>query len=218
MLFLAAALLFAPHYEITVPSYRQAFEVLFDAEGNTYFAGLNTFKSWEVTKVGPDGSLFLTGSTRDADPEIFAANGRSAYDLFAINEDGTINSSDHPASLGSVIAVYLSGGGLLTPGQEDGTRGGSGHQEAILPVQAVFRFVGPDGYCCSYGGQAQVVYAGSAPTLAAGVMQVNVKLPSSPLENAVSAGDAALSLTLGDPDTGYSASGGIWYTSTSSGQ
>ena len=56
----------------------------------------------------------------DADPEIFKARDGGSFNSvyansFAVNQDGTINSAQHPARLGTAIALFVSGAGLLNP-------------------------------------------------------------------------------------------------------
>ena len=120
---------------------------------------------------------------RAADPELFkhadaAAPSGSQPEAFAVNEDGTVNSSQKPAKLGSVITVFVSGVGLLTPGPADGARGGLGHVPA-LPISASVgcKIVDNNHPFRCFVVNADILYSGSAPTLAAGILQVNLRLP-----------------------------------------
>jgi uncharacterized protein (TIGR03437 family) len=58
-----------------------------------------------------------------------------------------------------------------------------------------------------FGGTVavQVLYAGSAPTLAAGVAQINLQLPTTAPTGAI-----FLILNLGESISGYKTSGGIF--------
>jgi uncharacterized protein (TIGR03437 family) len=74
----------------------------------------------------------------------------------AINQDGTINSSTNPAPAGSVVALYATGGGVMTPPLVTG-------QIADLTLSHVM-----DRVSASVAGvAADVLYAGSAPGLIA---------------------------------------------------
>src|SRR5437667_12849606 len=64
-----------------------------------------------------------------ADPEVFKANNGSfsglfAPFLFAVNQDGTINSAQHPARSGTAVASLVGCVGLLSPLPMAGKRGG----------------------------------------------------------------------------------------------
>ena len=100
-------------------------------------------------------------------PGIFTsdASGRGLGAI--INQDGTVNSSSNPAPVGSYISVYATGEGQTNP---EGVDGKPGDWPAPLPVaQPVTAMVG--------GLSAPVQYAGGAPGLVAGVLQVNVQIP-----------------------------------------
>jgi uncharacterized protein (TIGR03437 family) len=118
--------------------------------------------------------------TQVADPEIFAVNnGTYPTYAFAVNQDGSINSAQNPAKGGSVLTLFVSGAGTFSPTPEDGTPGGYGPQ-LVLPVTVNVS------YGISYEeatpapifALAEVLYAGSAPTLAAGFLQINFRLPA----------------------------------------
>jgi uncharacterized protein (TIGR03437 family) len=86
-----------------------------------------------------------------------------------LNQDGSTNSASNPAAKGSVIVLYGEGAGQSNPPGEDGTITGTVSQfpVPILPVTV------------EIGGQpATVRYAGAAPGLIAGALQVNVVIPS----------------------------------------
>lgn len=81
----------------------------------------------------------------------------------------TPNSSENPADKGSVVAIYCTGEGMTDPEVEDGQVNLAPPFPApVLPVTAE---VG--------GVPAKVWYAGAAPDMVAGVMQVNVEIPQS---------------------------------------
>lgn len=86
-------------------------------------------------------------NTAVSSPAIFTV-GVGTGQAAALNQDGSVNSAENPASRGSVICLFLTG---------DGQNG--------APASATI-----DGY------RAQVFYSGPAPGLA-GMMQVNVVIP-----------------------------------------
>ena len=103
-----------------------------------------------------------------AAPGLFTADGTGAGQASAINQDGTINSASNPAPIGSVISLYATGGGQISPAGVDG-------QVSTLPLARQSLPV-----LVSIGQQivmTQLQYAGPAPGVIAGLMQINVPLP-----------------------------------------
>jgi uncharacterized protein (TIGR03437 family) len=98
-----------------------------------------------------------------ASPGIFALGAGS----WVFNQDGTVNSSANPASAGSVVYFYATGGGQTNPGGMDGSLAAAPFPSPIAPVSVTI------------GGQsAAILYAGAAPGFVAGLLQVNVRLPA----------------------------------------
>ncbi|HKW96814.1 MAG TPA: SBBP repeat-containing protein [Bryobacteraceae bacterium] len=93
----------------------------------------------------------------------------------ALNEDGTVNSPSNPAKPGSIVVVYVNGAGLFVPALVDGSIVRSASAKPVLNVSVL---VGAPGV----GGSAEVLYAGAAPDLVAGALQVNVRLPRNAAE------------------------------------
>jgi uncharacterized protein (TIGR03437 family) len=114
--------------------------------------------------------LYVPGS--DAEPQIVHNPPDSLGQLFAaaLNEDGTLNCSGGLAAPGSVMTIFLNGAGLLTPLPDDGTLGQVGQQPA-LPIFPWFKHHHMENV------PVDILYAGAAPGLLAGVMQVNFRLP-----------------------------------------
>ena len=79
----------------------------------------------------------------------------------------SVNSPATPAAKGSVVLVYATGGGQTVPMAEDGRIATA----AAAQAEHVSVQIG--------GMPAEVVYAGAAPGLVSGVMQVNVRVPES---------------------------------------
>ncbi len=101
-------------------------------------------------------------------PGIFTADASGSGQAAALNQDGSLNSSANPATVGSTIVLYVTGEGQTSPPGVDGKLALAPPYPA--PIQYVNVTIG--------GLPAAVAYAGAAPTLVAGLMQVNVQIPS----------------------------------------
>ena len=101
-------------------------------------------------------------------PGIFTADSTGSGQAAALNQDGTLNSASNPASAGSIITLYATGEGQTNPGGVDGKIANSSPYPA--PIQPVSVLIG------DLAGVVQ--YAGAAPSLVAGVMQINVQVPT----------------------------------------
>jgi uncharacterized protein (TIGR03437 family) len=126
----------------------------------------------EVEYLGVKTAAFDTPVDVSA-PAIFPA-GSGPGQGAVLNQDGSNNAYNNPALRGEVIVVYAMGGGETDPPSTDGK---------LLPdarklKQTVRAQIG--------GRNAQVLYAGSAPGLIAGVIQVNLRVPAdAPQANAI---------------------------------
>lgn len=89
----------------------------------------------------------------------------------AINEDGTINSGLNPAPLGTIVALYASGAGQFDPPELDGTVTFDSSSKPVSPVRTWY-FDFSTGY-----KELDIPYAGAAPGLISGVLQVNIRVP-----------------------------------------
>ena len=102
-------------------------------------------------------------------PGIFTLNGSGTGQAAAINNaDGSINGAAHPAKIGGYVQLYLTGAGLTTPAT-DGLPNAN-PPNGPTPVQPVSVTIG--------GKPATVQFSGGAPGAPAGVIQVNVLIPS----------------------------------------
>jgi uncharacterized protein (TIGR03437 family) len=114
------------------------------------------------------GSNAFTVPLAASAPGIFTLNQTGAGQAAAINAvDGAANTAASPVKIGGYVSIYASGEGQTMPGGLDGRIAGSTPAGPILPVRVT---VG--------GVPATVQYAGSAPGQVAGLMQVNVQIPS----------------------------------------
>ena len=99
---------------------------------------------------------------------IFSLDSSGVGQAFARNQDGRLNSPLNPAAPGSVVTFLATGAGQWSPDGVDGAIVGAGDlPRPILPVHAMV------------GGQpAAVQYAGGAPGVVEGVVQVNLQIPA----------------------------------------
>jgi uncharacterized protein (TIGR03437 family) len=118
-----------------------------------------------------------------ASPAVFTSNSTGVGPAAVVNQNGTVNSPVAPAQVGSIVSFYLTGEGQTSPVGIDGKLATAPLPQPQLPVQA---FVA--------GQQTSVTYAGGAPGLVAGLMQVNVVLPAGIIAN--TSGPIAVPVTL----------------------
>lgn len=102
-----------------------------------------------------------------ADPEIFLRQAGLSTQALAFNQDNTVNGPDNPAPPGSVVYFFGTGFGQTNPPCSAGG----------LNVPTAADLAGVT-VTVAFGG-GTVVYAGSAPTLACGVAQINMQVPAS---------------------------------------
>ena len=130
----------------------------------------HTQTSLQVEYQGIPSAAFVLPVTA-AIPGIFTRIHSGSGQGAIVNQDGTINSPDHPAPRGSRVAIYGTGDGQTLPAGVDGIIIGSvaDLRYTLLPVTA------------SIGGQnANVSYTGSAGGQVAGMFQANVDVPTDP--------------------------------------
>ncbi len=90
----------------------------------------------------------------------------AAYILSVLNQDGSINSADHPAPQGSVVTFYVTGLGLTFPLSQDGSVSAP---PLPVPVASVSAYINET--------QLQPQFVAAAYGLVAGITQVNVQMP-----------------------------------------
>lgn len=103
-----------------------------------------------------------------ASPGLFSTSAGGAGQGAILNQDQSFNSSQNPAAKGSIISLFGSGDGQSAPQGIDGVISTAPLPAPLLPVSV---FIG--GIPASY-----ITYSGAAPTLVAGVLQVNVRIPN----------------------------------------
>ncbi len=113
-------------------------------------------------------------------PAIFTLAGSGFGPGAILNQDFSVNSFEHPAAPGSVIMIYATGLGLVSPAASDGQLAFRASR-TTLPVTASIA-----------GLPADVLYAGAAPGIVYGVMQINLFIPRGVTSNLA----AAIALTI----------------------
>jgi uncharacterized protein (TIGR03437 family) len=78
-----------------------------------------------------------------------------------------VNGAANPADKASIIAIYANGAGQTDPPGVDGKPATAPLPQPLAKVTATIG-----------GIDADIIYAGAAPTLVAGVLQVNARIPA----------------------------------------
>jgi uncharacterized protein (TIGR03437 family) len=148
-----------------------------------YAVGANPTTQVQVRYQGQPSNT-LTLSTAASAPGIFSANFSGGGQGAILNQDYTINTSTNPAVKGSEIMIFATGEGRTNPAGVDGRLAPDVLASIPMPVQKVSVAIG--------GINVTPDYAGGAPGLVAGVLQVNARIPT----NVVS-GNQTVVITVG---------------------
>lgn len=145
-----------------------------------YEVGPNATTAVQVEYQGQLSSA-VSLQTVSAAPGIFTADSSGKGQGAILNQDGSVNGQTNPAAKGSVISVFATGEGILSPAGVNGKLASTPVPAPILPVQAILN-----------GATVTPLYAGSAPSLVEGVLQVNLQIPGD-----ASAGPLSLVVKIG---------------------
>jgi trimeric autotransporter adhesin len=117
-------------------------------------------------------------------PGIFTLNGSGTGQAAILNQDNSVNSAANPAQPGSILVIYATGAGQMNPAVPDG---------AIPVADPLPKPIAP--VTLTIGNfEAEVLYAGAAPGLVAGALQVNARIPA----QAVAGPQVPVQLTIGN--------------------
>jgi uncharacterized protein (TIGR03437 family) len=108
----------------------------------------------------------VTLSVAVSSPGIVTLSGSGKGPGAILNQDGALNSASNPAARGDIIILYATGEGQTNPPGVDGKLASEVFPKPILPVTVTIG-----------GLEADVLYAGAAPWMVAGAMQLNVRVP-----------------------------------------
>jgi uncharacterized protein (TIGR03437 family) len=139
----------------------------------------NSSATVQVT-YGTMTSNQATVQLADTAPAIFTMNSSGSGPGAILNQDFSVNTQRNPAPAGTAIQVFLTGEGLTNPAQATGqvtlvNASGSGPLTPA-PQLAVAVLIG--------GQPAHLDFAGEAPDVVAGVLQVNATVPSTAVSGA----------------------------------
>jgi uncharacterized protein (TIGR03437 family) len=107
----------------------------------------------------------VTVAVTPASPALFTVNSQGWGPAAALNQDYSLNTAQNPAARGSVVLLFATGEGM-TDQAADGVLATTPLPRPLLPITVT---VG--------GRPAEVLYAGAAPGLVAGVLQINARIP-----------------------------------------
>jgi len=101
-----------------------------------------------------------------SEPGLFSFDASGTGPGAILDAQFNLNSASNPAAVGSVVLLYATGEGQTAPAGADGKLAAVPLPAPLLPVTVTID-----------GINAPVLYAGAAPGLVAGVMQINVQIP-----------------------------------------
>jgi uncharacterized protein (TIGR03437 family) len=109
----------------------------------------------------------ITMAVAPASPGVFTVAQTGSGQGCILNQDYSLNSAANPAAPGEIVMIWGTGGGQTVPASSDGqfTTGTA----ATIPPPVAATIGGVD---------AEVTWAGAAPFMEAGIIQVNVRVPS----------------------------------------
>ncbi|MEP6963711.1 MAG: hypothetical protein ABI995_16660, partial [Acidobacteriota bacterium] len=132
--------------------------------------GLSSEK-WILPVAASAPGIFTIGST---------GQGRGAV----LNQDNTVNTASNPAASGTVIQIFGTGGGQSSPASQTGSvTSASSKSRTALQVKAFL-----------FDSEVPVTFAGPAPGLVSGALQVNALIPTTNLPRMN--GDVPLSIEI----------------------
>jgi uncharacterized protein (TIGR03437 family) len=99
-------------------------------------------------------------------PGVFTVDATGTGQGAVANQDGSVNSAANPAARGSIVTIYATGQGPISPAGVTGSVTQFKTKARVLPVTVTIGGMG-----------AAVRYAGSAPGEIAGLLQVNAVIP-----------------------------------------
>ncbi|MFN7996013.1 MAG: SBBP repeat-containing protein [Bryobacteraceae bacterium] len=131
-------------------------------------------------------------------PEIFQIPFQGTSYAAALNQDLTVNSPDNPAHPGEAVAIYVSGAGQMLPAATDGAIPRDSSQRVAQPVRIHLSWSGLPGMA-----DAAVLYAGAAPGLVSGAVQINFRIPDGAAFYSCDRCSMNVGLTIGDEAVEY---------------
>jgi hypothetical protein len=211
-----------------------------DSSGSVYITGFTTSPNFPVTSgtyqnTAGEGFPFEIASAATSSVAILNNGAQIQYQNLSVaaavpaifpvgsgyailNQDGTLNSQTNPAAIDSVVSVFGTGAGLLTPLPPTGSIG-LGQSVITATVSVTLWFQAPFAWPPILGyAPATVTYAGDAPGEVEGVFQVNFQVPSSVppdqaccgLPSQISPGEYGISLNVSGESPYSGGSATLW--------
>jgi uncharacterized protein (TIGR03437 family) len=118
-----------------------------------------------IVNGAPAGRRFI--ELKPGAPGVFTLDASGRGQAAVLNQNFTVNGPANPAQKGSIMALYMTGGGRSMPPNRTGAITGLPLPYLVEPVSV--RVDSRD---------TEVLYAGGAPGLVAGVEQVNFRVPA----------------------------------------
>jgi len=132
-----------------------------------YFGAFNSTTHVQVEYQGVRSAPLAVPISATA-PGIFTINASGTGRGSILNQDYSINSANNPAARGSIVSIWATGEGVTDP---PGVDGRPAVDVLPKPVATVTVDIG--------GQPAKVSYAGAAPGMMPGVLQVDAEIPAS---------------------------------------
>lgn len=134
-----------------------------------------------VVERGESRSAAMEVPVLTSKPALFTANASGRGQGAILNENYSYNSAAIPIEKGRIVMLFGTGEGQTNPGGTDGLVASQVFPRPVLPVSVTIG-----------GRTANVLYAGAAPGLVAGMFQMNVEVPRD-----TESGDAEVIVTVG---------------------
>lgn len=109
----------------------------------------------------------ITLQVAAAAPAFFTANSSGRGGGAFLNANGSLNTETNPADRGSIVVLYATGLGAMRPAMADGELASPPYAQPAAPYKVRIA----DREC-------EILYGGAAPGLVAGLVQLNVRVPS----------------------------------------
>jgi uncharacterized protein (TIGR03437 family) len=119
-------------------------------------------------------------------PGIYTLNSSGTGPAAALNSNNTVNAPNNPAARGDVVVLYLTGEGQTSPAGVTGKVTTANATPPLTPAPLL-----PIGITIA-GQAANYIFAGEAPGIVSGVLQLNVTIPTS-----INAGDVPVVVSIG---------------------
>ncbi|WP_031497240.1 putative Ig domain-containing protein [Bryobacter aggregatus] len=113
-------------------------------------------------------------------PAVFTQDGSGSGLAAALNQNGMLNTAANPAPRNSIVTFYLTGCGQTNPAATAGSVASAAGPLAATTTVQIAKL------------PAELLYAGAAPGLVAGVCQINARIPGN-----APAGEQAIRFTIG---------------------